>query len=417
MDHKGTYGFISTKPPPIIPEHKEFENDLVDLIQNIKFRHVPNHFQNKLRKDINLIKKDEHIYISADKTNNYYREKPAAYEQLLGKSVRKNYKKTDRAAINNIIKADIHIAKNLDLADRINTTAKRESFITLKDHKEDFKNKPTCRLINPCKPEIGKISKQWLEKIVKVVMDKTKYNYWKNTQDVITWFEDIPNKKSNTFIALHICDFYPSSTEELLDKALDFASHYIEITNDERKFIKHTNRPLSIAITLPWRKITSDFDVTMGSFDGAETCELVGLFLLSQITHLDVNVGLYRDDGPATCTKTPKQVEAIKKEMCKIFKRNSLQITIEANKKVVNFLDITLDLRTEIYKPYKKPNSNLTYVHKQSNHPPSIIRNLPKSINKRLSINSKNAQMFNEACPANTEALKKEWIQYKSKIW
>ena len=43
-----------------------------------------------------------------------------------------------------------------------------------------------------------------------------------------------------------------------------------------------------------------------------------------------------------------------------IFKRNSLQITIEANKKVVDFLDITLDLRTEIYKPYKKSNSNLT---------------------------------------------------------
>ena len=99
----------------------------------------------------------------------------------------------------------------------------------------------------------------------------------------------------------------------------------------------------------------SDFDVTMGSFDGAETCELVGLSLLSQLTHLDINVGLYRDDGLATRTKSPKQVEAIKKEMCKIFKHNSLQITIEANKKkVVDFLDIKLDLRTAINKPYKK---------------------------------------------------------------
>ena len=62
----------------------------------------------------------------------------------------------------------------------------------------------------------------------------------------------------------------------------------------------------------------------MGNFDGAETCELVGLFLLPQLTHLDVNVGLYRDDGLATCTKTPKQVEAIKKVMCKILKHNSL---------------------------------------------------------------------------------------------
>ena len=95
------------------------------------------------------------------------------------------------------------------------------------------------------------------------------------------------------------------------------------------------------------------------------------------------------------------------KKVCKVFKNNSLQITIEANKKVVDFLDITLDLRTAIYKPYKKPNSNLTYNHKQSNHPPSKIKSLPKSINKRLSTNSKNAQIFNEACPAYTEALKK----------
>ena len=119
---------------------------------------------------------------------------------------------------------------------------------------------------------------------------------------------------------------------------------------------------------------------------------------MSQLTHLIVNVGLYRDDGLATCTKSPKQIVAIKKEMCTIFKHNSLQITIEAIIKVVDFLDITLDLRTAIYKPYKKPNSNLRYIHKQSNHPTSIIKNLPKSINKRPSTNFKNAQIFNEAC-------------------
>ena len=60
-------------------------------------------------------------------------------------------------------------------------------------------------------------------------------------------------------------------------------------------------------------QIRSDFDVPMSSFDGTETCELVGLLLLSQLTHLDVNVRLCRDNGLATCTKTPKQVVAIKK--------------------------------------------------------------------------------------------------------
>ena len=129
--------------------------------------------------------------------------------------------------------------------------------------------------------------------------------------------------------------------------------------------------------------------VKLGIFDGEETCELVGLFLLSQLTHLDVNVGLYGDYGLATCTKTPKQIEMIRKRNVQIFKQNSLQITTEANKKVVDFLDITLNIRTAVYEPCKKPNSNSSYIHKQSNHPPSIIKNIPKCINKRLCTKSK----------------------------
>ena len=54
---------------------------------------------------------------------------------------------------------DKRIAEELELSGRIDVTAKRETFITLKDHRENFRNKPTCRLINPCKPELGKVSK------------------------------------------------------------------------------------------------------------------------------------------------------------------------------------------------------------------------------------------------------------------
>ena len=46
----------------------------------------------------------------------------------------------------------------------------------------------------------------------------------------------------------------------------------------------------------------------MGSFDGAEVCELVGLYLLSQLQHLAMNVGLYRDDGLAITNKRPRAV-------------------------------------------------------------------------------------------------------------
>ena len=67
--------------------------------------------------------------------------------------------------------------------------AMKEAFITLKDHKENFENKPTCRLINPSKPEIGRISKhftkQILEEINRKLVDITKVNTWKNTSSVV----------------------------------------------------------------------------------------------------------------------------------------------------------------------------------------------------------------------------------------
>ena len=54
---------------------------------------------------------------------------------------------------------------------------------------------------------------------------------------------------------------------------------------------------------MAWIKKGDDtvFDVIMGSFDGAEICELIGLYLLDKLSSLigRKNVGLYRDDGLA----------------------------------------------------------------------------------------------------------------------
>ena len=146
----------------------------------------------------------------------------------------------------------------------------------------------------------------------------------------------------------------------------------------------------------------------MGSYDGAETCELVGCYVLSQLKEVHgLNIGLYTDDGLAILDQTPKETERIKKEICKIFAKNELKITIEANKKVVNFLDVTLDLNSGKFKPYSKPTNTPLYVHSKSNHPPSIIKNIPESVNRRLSEISSDEQVFHEAAPPYQEALKK----------
>ena len=64
--------------------------------------------------------------------------------------------------------------------------------------------------------------------------------------------------------------------------------------------IKHSKKALLFKDSTPWTKIanTGGFDVTMGSYDGAETWEL-GLYLLHRIKSVMRNCsgGLYRDDG------------------------------------------------------------------------------------------------------------------------
>ena len=105
-----------------------------------------------------------------------------------------------------------------------------------------------------------------------------------------------------------------------------------------------------------------------------------------------------------------------KKEICRIFKELKLSITIEVNVKVVNFLDMTLDLNEGIYKPYMKPGNTPLYIHRKSNHPPSITKNIPSAINRRLSNISMNERVFNEAIPPYQEALDKGGYDFKLKF-
>ena len=58
------------------------------------------------------------------------------------------------------------------------------------------------------------------------------------------------------------------------------------------------------------------------------------------------------------------------------------------------------------HKPHKKPNSNIKYVRRASNHPPSISKNIPSSIQKRLNIISSSETEFNNAKDDYQKALR-----------
>ena len=111
----------------------------------------------------------------------------------------------------------------------------------------------------------------------------------------------------------------------------------------------------------------------------------------------ELDTGLYRDNGLNFLKHTPKTIlERLKKDIFKMFKEElGLKITLDTDLTVVNFLDITLDLHGEKFYPYRKPNDFPMYIHKQSNHPPHVAKQLPVGIGKRLSEISSDVESFN----------------------
>ena len=411
-----TFGFKTTNSPAPIEELRAFEERMLTLVKNIEFKNTKCPFQQKLSQDMRKIKRDKKLLVPADKTTNLYRVKPDHYQQLLKANVTKTYRKAPSNSVTEIIAEEKKIATKLKLDNRIDSLAEKECFITLKDHKPNFDNNPTSRLINPAKSEIGIISKKILERINAKIVAATRVNQWQSSDAVIAWFKDITNKPAHSFISFDVVDFYPSITDDLLNKALSFASDFDEISDQEKHIIVQAKNSLLFSETQAWCKknSSSNFDVTMGSFDGAETCELVGSYLLSQLpTDLKGKIGLYRDDGLGAFDDPPRTIENIKKKVCKIFSDHNLKLTIEANKKCVNFLDITFNLTTGTFKPYSKPGNTTQYINIHSNHPPTILKRIPETINRRLTKISSNKETFDSSTQPYQDALTESGFNYQ----
>ena len=116
-------------------------------------------------------------------------------------------------------------------------------------------------------------------------------------------------------------------------------------------------------------------------------------------------------------SKIPKrEEEQLKKELHAFFEEKfGLKITVEKGKEDVNHLDVTLDLAKEDFKPYKKPNDKPIYVNTASNHPATVIKQIPAGINKRLSAISSNEENFNNAKGIYQKALNDSGHNYELK--
>ena len=98
--------------------------------------------------------------------------------------------------------------------------------------------------------------------------------------------------------------------------------------------IKHARKSLLFHDGLTWVKRDSSiaFDVTIGSYDEAEICELVGLFIPSKLKDtFGNNIDLYRDDGLVLLeTKSGRLRDKARKDPTHAFNELEVNITAQA---------------------------------------------------------------------------------------
>ena len=114
------------------------------------------------------------------------------------------------------------------------------------------------------------------------------------------------------------------------------------------------------------------------------------------------------------CQYLKIQLETIKKSLQKTAKDFGLEVAAESNFKIVNYLDVKLNLHDVSFRPCDKSDDIIQYINKEFNHPPDLIKHLPASIEKQLSNNSFDKKIFQESAIYYEDTLNK--VGYINKV-
>ena len=407
---KEVYGLKTQKTPPKCKHLDHFETDLLNMIRKVKFRKELNPFQQELKKDSSNIKTSTKIWMKADKTQNFYKVNPEEYHKYLVDTCCKDYRLDHSDTGSEIDCNTAKIADKLKVRDRMGKIDPKNAYVLIKDHKPNFENNRQFRLINPTKNELGLVSKKIVKEIVETTLNKTNYHLWKNSMDTIDWFQKIENKSKATLIQFDIIDYYPSITKELLGKSIDFAKKYAYISQEDIDIIMACRKTILRNNKSDWvKKGNNNFDLPMGAYDSAQLSDLVGIYIIHSLGNIvpPSQIGLYRDDGLILVPNSNGPLTSrTSKKIVNTFQKLGLRIEIKPNCKIVNFLDITLNLETNTFLPFHKEGHIPLYVNRNSNHPKSILDKIPHSINIRINRLSANNSIFKNNKSFYDEALK-----------
>ena len=146
---------------------------MLSILKNLKTRVNRNKDTINVSNDIRKMREKNEVIVETDKTGNYYCMKPEDYSKRVRDCITEKYRKADMSLVEAIDQEARTIAQALNMDNRVHRMGRQEAYTKLKDHKTDFPGKLSFRLINPCKSEVGKISKQILARIIGEIRAKT----------------------------------------------------------------------------------------------------------------------------------------------------------------------------------------------------------------------------------------------------
>ena len=121
---------------------------------------------------------------------------------------------------------------------------------------------------------------------------------------ILKWFKDFENSARLKFFKFDIFNYYPTISPELLKNAIEYARSIdgVIITKSQENLIYQCRESYLFHNSNPWieKEVRKEqFDVAMGLYDGAEVCELAGLYILHKLTR-----GIYIYKGAVLTSAT-----------------------------------------------------------------------------------------------------------------
>ena len=158
----------------------------------------------------------------------------------------------------------------------------------------------------------------------------------------------------SSFIQVGIKEFYPSINEDILKNTIQLSKLYTTIDYKSLRLIMHCRKSLRFFGNKARRKKSEEscLDVTMCSFDGAEICELAGLYIQPNLENIlsKTNFGLYRNDGLILLRNLNGQhMDKKRKAIIRIFQDIGFSIDIQTRDKEEDLFDVTMNLQNSTY--------------------------------------------------------------------